>query len=55
VASHKEVQDFTEMRKDPKTIEILAHAEARRKEEPAGIKPWTGKDDPNWAIPSSSS
>lgn len=55
MASHKEVRDFTEMRKDPRTAEILAHAAARRKAEPAGILPWNGKDDPHWTTPPDSS
>ncbi|EGY14500.1 hypothetical protein VD0002_g6941 [Verticillium dahliae] len=54
-AGHREVQDFTEMRKDAKTTRILDHAAQRRKEEPNGIKPWNGKQDPDWMTPPGSS
>ncbi|KAM0323317.1 hypothetical protein ACHAQA_008909 [Verticillium albo-atrum] len=52
---HREVQDFTQLRKDSKTTRILEHAAQRRQEEPKGIKPWNGKQDPDWMTPPSSS
>ncbi|KAH7349732.1 hypothetical protein B0T11DRAFT_332778 [Plectosphaerella cucumerina] len=54
-ASHKEVQDFTELIKDPKSTSIFQYAEQSRKENPKGIKPWTGKEEPDWTTPPGSS
>ncbi|ROT42058.1 hypothetical protein SODALDRAFT_318822 [Sodiomyces alkalinus F11] len=53
--SYKEVQEFTEMKKDAKTRQILEHAAQRRKEEPQGIKLWRSKDHPDWMTIDSSS
>lgn len=43
------------MIKDPKSVDIIKHAEKSRSENPKGIVPWTGKEEPDWATPPASS
>ncbi|KAL2760934.1 hypothetical protein ACRALDRAFT_2063677, partial [Sodiomyces alcalophilus JCM 7366] len=47
-ASYQEVQEFTELKRNEKSRQILEHAAQRRKEEPGGIKPWRATDHPDW-------
>lgn len=53
--AQKEVKDYTALRNDQKSQQILDHAAQRRKEEPKGIKHWSPLNDPNWLTPKNSS